>query len=75
MDEKKNKYIIFLATRKMVASKLYLKINNAPLLPTDSYEYLGIALDYWLTFERQINRLLAFCNQRLFTLSKIKTRY
>lgn len=65
------KYVLYRAASKMVPA-LGLSINNVPFLQSDSYEYLGIALDSRLTSENHINRLLASCNQCIFTLSKIR---
>lgn len=70
INAKKTKFILFQSTKKIPNMQLSLKIDQTPL-STGDFEYLGIRLNSRLTYERHVNKLLAVCNQRLFTLAKI----
>lgn len=62
----------FRGSRKACIHALDLRIDGSQLDLCDSYEYLGLTLDSYLTFEQYVGKLLAACNHRLFTLAKIR---
>lgn len=71
INSKKTKFMVFTGSRNPLPRQIDLRIGATQLEYCDTYEYLGLTLDSGLTFEHHIGKLIASCNHRLFTLSKI----
>lgn len=73
LNSKKTKFVWFDKPRcANLNSKFSLFINGDCLGRVDNYDYLGIVLDSTLTYKLHIKKILNNCNQRVFSLSKIR---
>lgn len=51
---------------------MQLNINGEQIGRVDEYDYLGIKLDKDLNYKSHIQKVVSCCNERVFTLSKIR---
>lgn len=73
INSKKTKFVLFDKPRSAnLKANLSLLISGDRLSGVDTYDYLGIMLDSTLTFRAHIDKIIAGCNQRIFSLAKIR---
>lgn len=68
----KTKAMVFNAKKSEASQIPKLMYNQEPLEFVDKYLYLGVTVDNNLNFLAHVNKIISACNQKLFTLSKIR---
>lgn len=73
INSKKTKFVVF--NNDSVGKSKFtfnLTLNDVRLCGVQTYDYLGVRLDGCLNFKAHIQKLVASCNERIFTLAKIR---
>lgn len=73
INSKKTKYMLFHNSPNVYGkTELNLEICGSSLNRVNFYDYLGVRLDDTSTYSQHIQKVINGCNQRIFTLSKIR---
>ena len=69
---KKTEFIIFRQKKKSLDHNAKFKVNGKRLFPTSSVKYLGVFLDDYLYWNKQLVHVIAKLNQGIGILSKLR---
>jgi hypothetical protein len=69
-NDKKSKIMLMSRRKRKERKELEVYINNKPLRQVTTMKYLGIILDYKLTFREHITKVTEKCRKIIFSLSK-----
>ena len=72
LNVKKTELIIFRQKKKPLYHSVKFKLNGKRLFPTISVKYLGVFLDEYLYWNKQLAHVIAKLNQGIGILSKLR---
>ena len=72
LNVKKTELRIFRRKKKPLDPSIILKLNGKRLFPTSSVKYLGVFLDKYLYWNKQLAHVIAKLNQGIGILSKLR---
>jgi len=69
-NERKSKVMLLTGRKRKEQKEIAEYLNNKTIPQVNSSKYLGIIIDYKLTFKEDIKNMAAKCTKLIFSLSK-----